>query len=333
MRTDRHKKGTSGKFMFAVILLLTLLPAILLPTAFAAGQLMFPVRQELISKCGCIPPDETFSYQLTPESNDNPMPDGNSGGIYIFDITGIDEVEIGPIIFTHAGTYFYEIHLIEEIHPNCECDTSSYTLEILVDNTLNVITIAYNKNGTKVSEIVFEHGYDLLSSDPNDMRDPPLIKTVIGNASSNDVFTFQLKAGNADWPMPEGSVNGVKTITIKGSGQSEFGVWSYTAEGTYTYTVSEINSGDRRYVYDTAVYTITDTVTALDGKLVVERVVKDNGGLSVNSMSFVNEFKGRGPNTGDSSPMILYAALAGASGLMILVVLLVKGSRRRKNTK
>ena len=136
--------------------------------------------------------------------------------------------------------------------------------------------------------------------------------------------------------MPEGSENGVKTITITGSGQKEFGTWSYYEAGTYSYIVSEINTGEAGYTYDTTIYTITDTVTAVEGQLIVEtRVVMGDMG-EMSAMSFTNAYRapGAGPNTDDNSQLGIFAILAAGSGMLTLVwVGLLLADRRRNQTE
>jgi pilin isopeptide linkage protein len=96
--------------------------------------------------------------------------------------------------------------------------------------------------------------------------------------------------------MPSGSVNGVKTVTVTGSGSAEFGTWQYTQAGIYRYTVYEADTGEQDYSYDAEVYTITDTVTAVGGQLAVSRVVTNGSHRQVASLGFINTYTGTGTN-------------------------------------
>ena len=127
-------------------------------------------------------------------------------------------------------------------------------------------------------------------SDPSLMLDPPVRKVVFGNPKRDAKFTFQLKAQNPAQPMPAGSENGVKTLTIKGSGEEEFGTWAYTEAGTYFYTVSEVNTGEEGYTYDAMVYTITDTVRVSDGRLIVDRELSKNSDQQADVFLFINRY-------------------------------------------
>lgn len=62
-------------------------------------------------------------------------------------------------------------------------------------------------------------------------------------------------------------------MTIVGSGSEDFGTWSYTEAGVYYYSISEVNVGEDGYAYDTGVYTITDSVKDVAGRLELTRTV------------------------------------------------------------
>lgn len=91
----------------------------------------------------------------------------------------------------------------------------------------------------------------------------PVYKVVSGIPATTETFTFRLSAQN-NAPMPAGSVNGVKTVTIAGTGNTTFGAITYTAVGDYLYTISEAAGSSGDYAYDTTVYDLTVQVTWLD---------------------------------------------------------------------
>jgi len=341
------KKFMQGGRIFAVGVVLACLMGLLIPAAHAArpGEIVLTVRQ-VLTNAGTPLPETTFSYKLAPELAANPMPAGSGEEGYVFSITGTDDLDIGPIIFTQAGKYAYEIAHITSPRPGYTCDQKVYTLEIYVKRDLDITVVARKADGSKAPDIKYEHSYK-LSSDPSGMADLPVVKTVNGNPAKDSAFTFRLAAKNPTDPMPAGSADGVKTLQITGSGRGTFGTWSYTAQGTYYYTVSEVNSGESGYTYDTAVYTITDTVKAVDGQLAVTRVVTNDAKKQVTSLSFINTYTpgggstppdgkpGKpGPVTGDETGVTLYFVLfctAGIAALGSVTWLLV--SRRRGRRK
>ena len=337
------RTARAGRFL-AAITVFFLLMSLLIPAGLAdgAGDVTLTVSQCCTNTGTSAPPSETCVYKLTPQQPDNPMPAGADASGYYFTITGTDDADIGPIHFTHAGEYSYEISHTTAPASGYTYDREVYTLEILVERDLTTSVLAYKVDGSKAAVMRYEHAYNfdggLIPSDPGLMADPPIVKTVSGDPAKASPFTFRLVPGKSSNPMPTGSVNGVKNATITGSGQAEFGTWSYTAEGTYYYTVSEVNSGLSGYTYDATVYTITDSVKAVDGQLMVTRVVTNNANKQVGALAFINKYAssaggGDGPKTGDDSDVMLYTILfcaAGAAALYSLSYLLLAGKRRRK---
>jgi len=335
----------------AALLLICLIGAMIIPATSVAepGEVVIIVQQVCKREGTSVPPNETVGYRLTPHQAGNPMPAGSGVNGYAFTLTGTKTGQLGPIKFTKPGMYFYEISCTANPQHECSCDQDLFELEIIIESDLEASLIVHKEDGSKAASILYEHVFDfLLPSDPNLMADPPVVKTVSGSPATASVFTFQLKAGNPLNPMPTGSVNGVKTVQVRGSGSTEFGTWPYTAEGVYYYTISEVNSDSSDYAYDTTVYTITDTVSAVDGQLVLKRVVTNNANRQVTSCSFINAYRGgttdpgggsggtgggagKGPKTGDDSEMALYTALFCSACITALVSIgYLLADRRRK---
>lgn len=78
-------------------------------------------------------------------------------------------------------------------------------------------------------------------------------------------FTFALTSHDGA-PMPEGSKDGVKTVTNTGTGFT-FGRMDYDKPGTYVYTVTEQAGRDPTIGYSTQAYDVTVTVTDQGGML------------------------------------------------------------------
>ena len=286
----------------------------------------------------------TFTYRLKPLVATNPMPAGSTAEGYTFSITGKDNKNVSPIYFSKTGIYEYTLYNVAGTgQKGYTYDSHVYNLKFFVDGSLNIILVAFNADGTKAENIVFEAGYHTAATDPKLMVDPPVKKTVSGKPAKNSTFSFSLVAKNASCPMPAGSANGVKTIKIVGAGEGEFGTWSYTKAGTYYYSVHEVNSGDTEYTYDTAVYSIKDTVTDEDGQLVLSRVVTNNDNKKVTDMKFVNKYtkgggkddgkngglKGSTYKTGDNMNALLYIVALAASGIFVIII----AARMKKQKK
>ena len=97
------------------------------------------------------------------------------------------------------------------------------------------------------------------------------VKTIINaDTATNRIprdgeFTFELTSHDGA-PMPEGSKDGVKTVTNTGTGFT-FGRMDYDKPGTYVYTVTEQAGRDPTIGYSTQAYDVTVTVTDQGGML------------------------------------------------------------------
>ena len=97
------------------------------------------------------------------------------------------------------------------------------------------------------------------------------VKTIINaDTATNRIprdgeFTFALTSHDGA-PMPEGSKDGVKTVTNTGTGFA-FGRMDYDKPGTYVYTVTEQAGRDPTIGYSTQAYDVTVTVTDQGGML------------------------------------------------------------------
>ncbi|MCL2606649.1 MAG: hypothetical protein FWD93_05150 [Coriobacteriia bacterium] len=300
--------------LFAFTTLLVALPA----TASAASvATTIPVRQVFDAPDGA-GSDGVFTYRLTPQDPANPMPVSTSGlvgGSYEFTIEGTETMNVGPITFTHAGLFYYDVQTVVtgSGRPGYTYDNAVFTIIVDVRNaagntlTVEVRAVHAGTVDPKV-DVIFNQEYTFLPTEPGDMIpvDPPVVKSVQGNPAEDYTFTFRLRAQNPDNPMPEGSVDGVKDITITGSGSAEFGVWVYDRAGVFVYVVTEIVTDNQDYRFDASFYTITDTVSDEGGRLQLSRVVTNHENRQVESMSFINTYTGgsndREPGDRDPDP-------------------------------
>jgi pilin isopeptide linkage protein len=296
-----HIKGTAVWYLLFLSLL-----AIAFPLDIHAGTESVPVTlyvdQAFIKNSTASDVNNEFTYDLISLDTGNPMPFGSLSSVYSFTAAGTSVKEVGPITFSNTGIYRYEIKgNASSPARGYSYDTQVYSVEVYVKRTeddLSAEIIVKKSDGNKVGGIKFENIYTPLASDPEIMVDPPVKKTVSGNPSRTSSFTFSLTAKDRANPMPEGSVNGVKYMTIYGSGEEDFGTWKYIREGTYYYTISEVVFPDTGYTYDSSVYTITDVVKDADGQLVVIRTVTNGSNKQVESCTFINKYNGGGGSGG-----------------------------------
>lgn len=100
-----------------------------------------------------------------------------------------------------------------------------------------------------------------------DLRVQKLIIGNDGNWPEGASFTMNLQAKD-NAPMPDGTVNGVKSITVSSESPASFGMIQYEKAGTYHYIVTESKGSDKNFTYDETQHPVTVTVTeSADHKL------------------------------------------------------------------
>lgn len=122
----------------------------------------------------------------------------------------------------------------------------------------------------------------------------PVYKQVVGDTPKTDeAYTFSLSAVDGA-PMPDGSVNGTKTVQITGEGNTAFGPISYTELGEYHYTISETKGSNQRYDYDKTVYSANVQVTWKDrvgGEMIATMyLAKEDGIYKQEKALFTNRY-------------------------------------------
>ena len=74
-------------------------------------------------------------------------------------------------------------------------------------------------------------------------------------------YTVELKAADAAAPMPEGSADGVYSMTVAEAGSYTFPAIFYPRVGIHKYTIQQLAGSDSFGVYDTAVFDVTVYIT------------------------------------------------------------------------
>jgi len=353
-KQKKKENGIShGKSLLLVFLTLVFMVSMLqgnmlfVKTAQAAvpGQVVLTVKQVFSIGSLYAPPNKTVAYRLVPKTVSAPMPDGSDSRGYTFTMTGTEEVNIKPINFYQTGNYTYELSCLMESKNGYTYDRQVYNIEVYVLKDLKTYSVVYINDGVKASEIHFEHIYGTLPSRASDMHDVNVVKTISGNPDKKEIFSFQLTPEKPENPMPAGSKNGIKSLRITGAGKGKFGTWGYDREGVYHYKVSEVNTGIYGYTYDTTVYTITDEVKNINGRLKVTRDIQSETDKHVMSFSFVNIYQYGNPHnlppnhplnrflpkTGDWGKPEFWITLMAINIVFLLIVLLwVKKKNKKK---
>ena len=150
-------------------------------------------------------------------------------------------------------------------------------------------------------------------------------------------YTVVLKAEDAAYPMPSGTISGAYTMTITGKDTKNFPVITYDRVGIYTYTIYQVAGTNKKCTYDETVYTLLVQITNKEDYSGLEATAvlyPDSDGEKVPGAEFLNKYKvelpSDSPQTGDESSPLLYAVLLIASMAVIVTLFL---TRKRKQSE
>ena len=192
-------------------------------------------------------------------------------------------ISFPALTFKSVGTYNYTVEEVAGNDSHITYDATPYKVSAVVTDNLDGTLKVTWKSGT--GAILFKNTYTV---DPTDAAPSVEKKITGGNPAKDSTFRFTL-TGTGNAPMPKGSVDGEKTETITGEGQTDFGKITFTRAGTYTYKVTEELGNETSYNYDSTEYTLTYKVTDVRGELKAEQSITA-GGKSADSMVFTNEY-------------------------------------------
>lgn len=211
---------------------------------------------------------DSFTFTVTAEDN-APLPDGvdETGNITITPDQGSSAaVDFGTITFDKEGEYIY--HLTEQAGnaAGMEYDTARRDIIVTVTNdgagNLNASVTSGADQLTWTNSWTFQPGGAFSLDGTKVMR---------GSKLTDSQFTFLVEPLN-DAPMGDtlpANFNGAAAANEDGSYTAPITLLNnivYTAEGDYSYLISEVNDGQQGVVYDGAVYKVTVHV-ARDGSI------------------------------------------------------------------
>ena len=218
--------------------------------------------------------DNDFTFVLENKADGTKVNKQNVNGKFEF-ILEYTEKDIGK-------TFEYELYEINDGKGGITYDASVYTIEVTVsDNGNGGITVqsAMTKNGNVATTAEFVNSYEATG------REEVVIngtKELIGKELVDNDFTFVL----------ENKADGTKVNKQNVNGKFEF-ILEYTEKDigkTFEYELYEMNGGDHRMEYDSAVYVVVVTVSDdADGGIVVSyEMTKD--GENVTEAKFRNVY-------------------------------------------
>ncbi|MDD6647870.1 MAG: FctA domain-containing protein [Firmicutes bacterium] len=151
-----------------------------------------------------------------------------------------------------------------------------------------------------------------------------------------ETYTITMQADDEAYPMPEGSENGLCSISITGENTAAFPVIRYDKVGVYGYTVCQEPGSNSKCTYDDTVYMLTVYVTnseAGDGLEISAALYEAGKDEKLAEVTFHNKYETEkipptGPRTGDDMKLTLVIGVC-ALALVIMVIAAAVGKRRR----
>lgn len=225
---------------------------------------------------------------------------------------GTGNVTFMPMVFDSEGTYYYVILEDEADENGITSDNTEYKVKIVVTDNHNgnlVAAVTVNDEpvvGSTVEAVQFHNTYTVAATD--------IVikgrKTLTGRDLVAGEFSFELfdKQGTK-----------LETVSNAADGNFAFAAIPVKEEGIYSYTVKETQGNAEGVTYDSAVYTVTVTVSDnLDGTFRVAYAYAV-GADEAESMIFVNSYTPpvpvpEIPQTGEDTALWLWFAVAFVSG-------------------
>lgn len=299
-----------GKLKTFVSLTLALLAAVLIPveglflaakTAYAASS---PVTLELEVKiefedAGSL--KETFTVNVEPQ-NGAPEPGQNQLSAELSMHKETDSLSF-PITFANAGSYTYKVKQTVGTSPAVRYDGTVYDVIFDIDDSgpelRGVMKVKESDSSEAKAELIT---FVNKAVDNSIITADPPVRKIVSGTDKKDPFVFILKAENASNPMPSGASDGVKKVTVNGSGKVEFGTITFTKEGTYSYRVSEEKGTISGYTYDGSTYLIVYNVVKNGSALTCERTILKNDTEPAGECVFTNRYRNgqQDPSTTDT---------------------------------
>ncbi len=203
-----------------------------------------------------VPPlaDGQFTFQLIKQQANA---DGTTKNIVVDTVSNDakGQVAFKPLKFDKAGEYSYVVQEVNNQLPGIRYDQTQYPVLVTVKQNEAALTAhVQTEKGTTITnqyqpakaQIVF---HKELALTPGSVPETRTVKA--------DEFQFQL--------LQQDKV--VETVTNDAKGNITFSPLAFTKPGTYTYTVKEVDTGEKGMVYDATSYPVQITVSKDGEKL------------------------------------------------------------------
>lgn len=246
-----------------------------------------------------------------------------------------------PLQLDKVGTYVYTVSERAGATANgVTYDTTVFTATVTVTENAEThaleAQVAYSKGGKAADAVAFSNSYAPAATEVK----LGASKVLSGEDLKEGQFSFQLK--DADGKV-------LQTAKNAADGTVGFEVISYDKPGTYAYSISEVDDGQKNVTYDAAEHRVTVTVTDDGAGHLVATVTYDGAVAPVFKNTYTppttpptepptnppskspvpKEEKPGLPYTGDTSlsPMVLGGIAGGAAVLIAAGVILRRRNR------
>ena len=255
-----------------------------------------------------------------------------TAGAYSFEVKDADDKVVakaknaadGKITFPQiaindAGTYTYTISEVipENKETGITYTTDTYKVTVTAarkanENTLEITSVVYEKaDGTTVDKPAFVNTYTPPTGTQTGVA---ITKTLTGKALSANQFTFVLKNTSA----PEGvTLAADKTVKNDADGKVDFGQIGYDKEGTYEYTIKEVNDGKAGYTYSDKTVNVTVVVTKEANNKLKAAVSYKIDGAATSSPTLANTYTKPNPTTAELGVKKSYVNADGGAAMAI----------------
>ncbi len=205
-------------------------------------------------------------------------------------------VDFGTITYQKAGTYQYTIRETQGSLAGVTYDDTVYIITVTVtDNGQGALSAAVTKiEGNEHNDLIFRNIYKAEAVTVDSIAANKILTDLTPGVANTNMavnagdFGFKLTALTTGAPMPGG--NSSYELTNGAGGVIAIPAITFTAPGTYQYTLEEIPGNAEGYLYDGTVYTITVTVTDNSTGKLQASVSYALGEGSVDTMTFENKF-------------------------------------------
>ena len=158
-----------------------------------------------------------------------------------------------PLQLDKVGTYVYTVSERAGATANgVTYDTTVFTATVTVTENAEThaleTQVAYSKGGKAADAVAFSNSYAPAATEVK----PGASKVLSGEDLKEGQFSFQLK--DADGKV-------LQTAKNAADGTVGFEAISYDKPGTYAYSISEVDDGQKNVTYDAAEHRVTVTVT------------------------------------------------------------------------